>query len=912
MYRHDRPFQRRSVIFLALLVVVFVAESVAMALLGLVFPEAGRANWRETLFDALSVVVLSAPFIWWLAMRPLERALQGEQGFGQTLFDNAGALIAVLDRDGRIVRFNAGCEHATGFSAAEVVGRDLFDLLIPEDLRAQVRKVFSECVEGEFPPQYQNEWLTRAGGRRWIAWTNHVLRDAAGRVEYVVANGLDMTAQREQEERLRESEARFRLLFDSAEDAILVNPAPMGIFIDANAAACQRLGYTREQLLRLGPADIDGPGDDSARERALDELAASGSARFERTLLARDGRAIPVEINARRFEIHGTAHIISIARDITAQKAGEQRIRESEARLRALIEAVGQSAMLMAMDGKVLAVNTVAAQRLGRRPEDIVGHDIYAMIPPAVADSRRRRINALAIDPHPITFEDERNGMRLRHLIVPIRDEAGRTVQVAIFAEDVTEATLLRRTDNLLHGFDQQVLGGRSFTDILCFACDQFAEDFGYEVAWAGRKMPDGTVQVLHAAGVARDYVREIHEAGVRWDATPTGNGPAGITIRGGEPQVFWTDDAGFAPWLPASERHGLQAILGLPLIAHGAVYGVMLLYSRDADAFTRGDTVSSLQHVGARLNVVVEASERQQQMQLLRLAIETAGSGILVTHADGTIEWSNSALRQMTGYSEAELVGRTPRLFNSGTQDADYYRHFWQSLASGETWRGETVNRRKDGSLITVMQVVAPVHGRDGEIAHFVSVMEDISQRKQAEAQIRHLAEHDPLTDLPNRTLMHKRLAQMLSGEKRRSQEQVGVLYLDIDRFKQINDGYGHDVGDALLRGFAERLRGVVRTEDTVARVGGDEFVVLLPGMQAPQDARIVAGKILAALERPIDCLGTALVVGSSIGIAHAPGHGSEPVALLKCADVAMYAAKQAGRNIYRVFDAAIAGASA
>ena len=158
----------------------------------------------------------------------------------------------------------------------------------------------------------------------------------------------------------------------------------------------------------------------------------------------------------------------------------------------------------------------------------------------------------------------------------------------------------------------------------------------------------------------------------------------------------------------------------------------------------------------------------------------------------------------------------------------------------------------------------------------------------------------------------MHKRLTQMLSGEKRRSHEQVGVLYLDIDRFKQINDGYGHDVGDALLRGFAERLRGVVRSEDTVARIGGDEFVILLPGMQAAQDAEVVAGKVLAALERPIDCLGAALVVGSSIGIAHAPAHGSEPEALLKCADTAMYAAKQAGRNTCRVFAAAMAEAPA
>lgn len=711
---------------------------------------------------------------------------------------------------------------------------------------------------------------------------------------------------------LIESEHRFRLLFDNIGDAVMVHPFPLGKFIDVNPTACERLGYGRTELLQLGPTDIDAP------ETAKDTTAIAaamrdhGHARFERVHVAKDGRRIPVEIHTRLFDIAGMPHAISIVRDISERKDAERRLRESETRLRALIEAAYQSAILMSVDGKILAMNSVAAARLGQKPEALIGQDIYALLPHKVAESRKRRVAEIVAKGTPDIFEDERNGMRMRHSLMPIIDATGTVTQIAVFAEDITEATLLRHTDDLLHGFDQQVLGGRGLVDILAYACEQLALGFGYDLVWVGRKMADGSVHVLHAAGNAQGYVEAIRDIGVRWDDTPTGHGPAGVAIRTGEAHVFHAADTDFSPWAQTAARFGLRSILSMPLIVRGQVFGALIIYSGDVDAFARSDTVGRLRHVGSRLNVVVEMAEKQQQMQLLRQAIETAGSGIMVTRRDGTIEWTNRALRQMTGYGETELIGRSPRLFKSGQQPAEYYERFWATLARGDIWREEVINKRKDGSLFTVMQVVAPVRDLSGETSHFISVMEDISQRKQAEDRIRHLAEHDALTDLPNRVLMQSRLQRMLAGEKRRGQELLALLYLDIDRFKQINDTHGHDVGDALLCGFADRLHGVVRAEDTVARVGGDEFVILLPGLRDLTDAEAVALKILTVLELPIDCLGLALRVGSSIGIAYAPLHATESTALLKCADQAMYAAKQAGRNTYRIFAAEASPASA
>ena len=779
MYPSHLPPPRRKRTFLALLAVVFLAETAAMLLVDRLFPQAGPADWREILVDASTLVILSGPFVWWLAIRPIRRALHHEYRFAEALMNNPAALVVILDRAGRIVWFNPGCELVSGYSVDEVVGRDLFALLLPEEQRAEARERFSGCFTGQCPSHLQYMLQTASGAHRWIAWTHDTLTDQRGRIEYVVANGVDITEQRRQQVQLEQ---------------------------------------TDEQL-------------------------------------------------------------------------------------RALIEATGQSAMLLDANGTVQMLNNMAALRLGEPPESMLGRNLYDFIPPDLAESRRHCIEQVIANPNPVSFEDVRGGLRLHHTLVPVRSPSGQVTQVAAFSEDVTESTLLKHIDALLHAFDQQVLAGKSLPEILEEVCAQLVRRFDYQAVWVGRKRGGGRVQVLCVAGPGGDYVRAIDAIGVRWDESPAGQGPAGRTIRSGRSQLCVRSDEPSAPWAEVAGNYGINTVLSLPLVVHGEFFGALLLCAAEAEAFARQQTVDLLRQIGERLNVVLEMAEQQQQMQLLRQAINTAGSGILVTNLDGTIEWTNRALRDMTGFSEQELTGETPRVFKSGVQDDAFYQQFWQTVLAGETWRGEVVNRRKDGTQLTVMQTVAPVCDSLGEITHFISVVEDISERKRAEERIRHLAEHDALTGLPNRVLMRNRLVQMLR-EKRRPVPLVGVLYLDVDRFKRINDEHGHDVGDALLRGFAERLTGAVRTEDTVARIGGDEFVVLLPRMHADEDVINVAEKILQVLKEPIDCVGHALSVGSSIGIAQAPAHGGDAATLLKRADLAMYAAKEGGRNTWRLFD--------
>lgn len=904
MYPSHLPAGQRRIAFLALLGVVFVAEALAMLLLDWLFPGLS-GSWLGILADALILVIISAPFVWWLMVQPLKVALRNEYRFAHALVNNPATLVMVLDRHWHIVWFNPGCVEATGYPADEAIGKDVFDLLVPADEQERAREVLASCFQGNSSLRHLMTIQRQDGSSFWVEWNHELLRDEQGASEYIVVHGFDITDQRRQEQQLRESEARFRLLFDSADDAIFVYPVAMGHFVDVNAAACRLLGYTRKQLLTLGPREVC-----SGLEfgQVVAELAQHGAARLERTLIGREGREILVEIAVRRFDLNGVPHHITIARDIGSQKRTELRLQESEARLRALIESIGQSAILMALDGTILEHNTVAADRMGLRQEDMIGQNIFSAMSPGIAKMRREQIALMAEDPHPVSYEESYNGMRLRHTVVPVAATSGPALQLAVLSEDITESSLLRHIDGLMHGLDLAVLHGADLMELLAFASDQLVKRFGFDVVWVGQKQADGRVDALQVAGERGDYVEAIMRTGVRWDESPRGRGPTGTAIRSGMPRMVRTAEAGATPWALSGECRDIGSILAMPLMAQGVVFGALTLCAHDPEAFSKDRVVPLLEQIGDRLNILIDMAEQQQQMRQLHTAVETAGSGMMVLSRDGAIEWTNHALRKMTGYDNSELLGMTPRVFKSGLHAPDYYKRLWQTLLSGQTWREETINRRKDGSLFTVMQIAAPVRDSRGRISHFISVLEDISERKRAEAHIRYMAEHDALTDLPNRVLMRKRLRDYLS-EKRRPLSSLGLLYLDIDRFKAINDQYGHDVGDALLQGFAKRLLAAVRAEDTVARIGGDEFIILLPRLSGPDGGEIVARKILAGLELPIECLGQSLRVGSSIGVVHVNAGNVDPDFLLKCADMAMYQAKEAGRNTWRVYDGSLDG---
>jgi diguanylate cyclase (GGDEF)-like protein/PAS domain S-box-containing protein len=296
---------------------------------------------------------------------------------------------------------------------------------------------------------------------------------------------------------------------------------------------------------------------------------------------------------------------------------------------------------------------------------------------------------------------------------------------------------------------------------------------------------------------------------------------------------------------------------------------------------------------------VALEMAMDQMQLRLIGAALASAGNGVFITDRRGRIQWINAAFTRLTGYAAEDALGSTPAILKSGKQNEAYYQTLWTTLLRGEIWSSETVERHKNGTLFTVQQTVTPIRDEKAEISHFISILEDITAQKETEARIQYMAHYDALTALPNRTLFYDRLRQALVQAKR-NKHLCALMFLDLDRFKKVNDTLGHHIGDLLLQGVAQRITDCVRETDTVARLAGDEFVVILPHPVAREDAAVVAQKIVATLSEPFFLDGHKVKTGPSIGIALYPLDAVEDEELLKLADLAMYAAKHRGRNQY------------
>jgi len=296
------------------------------------------------------------------------------------------------------------------------------------------------------------------------------------------------------------------------------------------------------------------------------------------------------------------------------------------------------------------------------------------------------------------------------------------------------------------------------------------------------------------------------------------------------------------------------------------------------------------------------ELSATNARLKLLAAALEAAANSITVTDAKGNIVWTNPAFSALYGYSAEEVMGKNCSLLRSDVQDARFYKEMWDVISSGRTWRGEIVNRRKDGALIPEEMTITPVESQPGTITHFIAIKQDISERKLAQQRVNYLAYYDALTGLPNRMLLREHLNTAVAAARRRGRG-VALLFLDLDRFKIINDSLGHSFGDLLLRQVASRLKNEIRQEDTVARVGGDEFLILLNNVENFAEVEVIATRIVKSVMGEFVIQGRTVSVTCSLGISVFPEHGEDAEALIKNADMAMYSAKEQGSNTFCFF---------
>lgn len=282
-----------------------------------------------------------------------------------------------------------------------------------------------------------------------------------------------------------------------------------------------------------------------------------------------------------------------------------------------------------------------------------------------------------------------------------------------------------------------------------------------------------------------------------------------------------------------------------------------------------------------------------REQRRRIELALDSLNQAVMVVNASGRLIAVNRAFTAITGYAAHEVLQRNPRLLKSGRHGKDFYADLWSRLLRDGAWQGEIWNRRRDGTLFPAWQSISVVRNPSGDIAHYVSVFSDISELKMTEMQLLHLAHHDPLTGLANRLLFNNTLDNSIRRAQRHGR-QLALLFIDLNRFKEINDTLGHATGDAVLCATAARLQAAVRDADTVARHGGDEFTVMLEEIGTAATANETALKIQEAIAKPMLVQGREVQVTASVGVALYPGDAQNSESLIQAADSAMYQRKR------------------
>ncbi len=493
--------------------------------------------------------------------------------------------------------------------------------------------------------------------------------------------------------------------------------------------------------------------------------------------------------------------------------------------------------------------------------------------------------------------------------------DSGRVDSVGsdITPQHILEQSLLRsnRALRAMHECEMVTAGANDGNSLLQRICDVVVAA-GYRMAWAGILDGKGSIVPAGITGEHHDYLNYLVtalQAGVR------GTGTLGEALRGRRQAIvsnFGTDPR-LAEWREHALGRGFHSKIVLPLFHGDEAIGVLNVYASEEDAFdtTEVDLMQALvQRISAALQSLHHRSALQATEAALHLrqrAIEASANPIMITNAsapDFLVEYVNPAFERLTGYAVSEVIGRSSRLLQSDDNDQPGLEEIRTALRDKREGNAILRNYRKDGTLFWNDLHVAPVRDEDGEVRHFVASQYDITAMKRYESELEYQANHDTLTGLANRALLQELLCQAITYAAR-GDRPIWLAFIDLDRFKVVNDTLGHKAGDLMLKAISERLQSAVRSGDTVARLGGDEFILIMTERSdstMPLNIDVVQG-VLSAVAQPLTIEGYEFLPTCSIGVAVYPEDGADPETLMSHADIAMYRAKEAGRNSFQFF---------
>ncbi|HET7418916.1 MAG TPA: PAS domain S-box protein [Candidatus Dormibacteraeota bacterium] len=679
-----------------------------------------------------------------------------------------------------------------------------------------------------------------------------------------------------------------------------------GRFVAGNDAYVRLTGYTRDELAAM-PSLVDlAPPED--RDRISSQLTrrlsgGDAPARYVSGIIQKSGRRVEVEVAIHRVSSR-REQLLTLVSDITERLRAEDAERESETRFRTLFEQAQAGMAFTTLDGHITTVNPAFCELVGytsqelltlslldiTHPDDVTALNV-AMQKMLGGEEEGRRIEKrytrkdgehVWVD---LTMRLVRGGdhrpLYFQTVAVDIRDrKRSEVLQAARFA--VTQALVTspgweKAAPGVLEGLCRTL----DWELAEYWEVDADRETMHFVTSW---KRPGRDTSVYEATASPTSYRR--------------GEGLAGRVWESGAP-VSMPDLAGdTSPRAAAAVAAGLHGIVGFPVRSGRRVVAMISLHTWAARTLDEG-LIAVMNDVGSQIGEFVERKRAEVALQesekRMRSVLDNVSDGLATIDQAGIIESANPAVVKLFGYAEEELMGQAADILIATTHRSAFDNYLQRRLNVDVPVSGahETMGKRKNGSLFPLEFVVSSM--QIGARHLFIATLRDISERKAQTDALEYQALHDALTGLPNRSLFGDRLRQALLAA-RRNQKMFGVLLLDLDRFKDINDSLGHDRGDSLLQEVTARLRGVLRATDTIARLGGDEFAVLTTDAKHPEDVVATARKILASLEGPFAIGDQMVETGASIGIAMYPIHGDDPSTLLRRADVAMYVAKRSG----------------
>jgi diguanylate cyclase (GGDEF)-like protein/PAS domain S-box-containing protein len=741
--------------------------------------------------------------------------------------------------------------------------------------------------------------VMRAGAR------DYVLKDRLGRLVPVIERELRdaqaRRAHRQAAEALRRSEAHFRALIETAQGLITIMDADGKVRYESPTLT-RILGYLPEELVGRNALELIHPEDvgyvGALLASKLGHAGAVQGATFR--IRHKDGSWRVFESVAENLvddpDIRG---VVVTSRDITEQRHAE----EYRAQLATMVECSEDAIIGEDLDGIVTSWNAGAERMFGYTAEQMCGQPLSALAPEDLRAQWREILHSLRSGQGVQRLETQRVTREGRIIDVsttvsPLRNELGTVIGFSEIARDVTLKKQEEAIQALFHKADQRLLDGETVKQTLHGLCAAICRIFRFSAAWIGLHQDDGCLRLLAHSG---EGGAEVEPVSIRLSAPARGDDPAARTEWVEYSAGACVESIAGSLGSELARCFSTTSCLSIPLNGPKGAGGALFVHS-PRPLSVNDPRHGLLQSLANQAAYSITAAQNQEAMHLQTAALEAAANAIVITNRAGEIQWVNPAFSQLTGYAREEVVGRNPRMLNSGVQSPSLYRELWSTILSGQSWHGELINRRKDGTTYAEEMTITPVPEVDGKPGYFVGIKQDVTERLRQESHIRHLALHDPLTNLANRRAMEVELQRVV--ERARRGRPGAMLLLDLDNFKVVNDTQGHPAGDQLLVMLAELLSKTVRPEDLLARLGGDEFALIMDDT-SPEAARQVAERIRRVVSNfRFQFNNQAFELGVSIGVA--PVDGEYPAEkVVSQADAALYLAKERGRNLVVLYEA-------